>query len=115
MVATSRTGLWKEANREKAREMDRRHYRNNRESIRARQVESRLKHRYGIDLAHYESIRNYQKSLCAICERRVDRLDVDHCHVTGEVRGLLCRGCNMALGIIDRPNWLPKALEYLNG
>lgn len=36
---------------------------------------------------------------CAICGWRPDRLVVDHHHMTGAVRGLLCRGCNISEGM----------------
>ena len=41
-------------------------------------------------------------------------LSVDHCHVTGNVRGLLCRACNLALGQFeDNIKTLNKAIKYL--
>lgn len=54
-----------------------------------------------------------QASCCLICERRTAILCVDHDHVTGEVRGVLCRTCNVQLGIIEKPGWLGRALEYI--
>lgn len=39
---------------------------------------------------------------------------VDHCHDTGRVRGMLCHGCNTALGKLgDNVAGLRRALEYL--
>jgi hypothetical protein len=31
---------------------------------------------------------------CAVCRRAGVPLEVDHCHVTGWIRGLLCKSCN---------------------
>lgn len=55
---------------------------------------------------------------CEICGRpdggNGKPLAVDHCHVTGHVRGLLCMLCNTALGKLqDSPDLLRKAIEYL--
>ncbi|MCI0564825.1 MAG: endonuclease VII domain-containing protein, partial [Nitrososphaera sp.] len=56
-----------------------------------------LRRKYGITLAEYERIYNYQKGMCAVCGRCVP-LVVDHDHRTGIVRGLLCRiTCNYRL------------------
>jgi hypothetical protein len=42
------------------------------------------------------------------------RLNVDHCHVTGKVRGILCNSCNNGLGRFrDNPDLLLKAADYL--
>lgn len=67
-----------------------------------------LRKKYGIGIDEYNEMLLAQNSVCAICgkpETRVDkRLDrvsnlaVDHCHATGEVRGLLCHACNAMLG-----------------
>lgn len=54
---------------------------------------------------------------CAICGRppsQVRRLDRDHCHDTGEPRGLLCARCNRALPRWCNSDWLRKAADYLD-
>lgn len=58
-----------------------------------------LKHRlqrYGITVEQYQAMGDAQNWKCAIC-RQEKRLDVDHCHRTGKIRGLLCNGCNTAI------------------
>lgn len=55
-----------------------------------------------------------KNNTCAICSKKV-KLNVDHDHVTGKVRGLLCQNCNLGLGrFMDNPNLLEKAVQYLN-
>lgn len=41
------------------------------------------------------------------------RLHVDHDHSTGKVRGLLCRKCNVAIGLLDSQKLLERAAFYL--
>ena len=66
-----------------------------------------LKSRYGISLEEYRAFEQKQGGLCALCckpplvgkraagkEQQPPRLYVDHDHVTGKVRGLLCHWCN---------------------
>lgn len=58
-------------------------------------------HLYGLDPAEYERMFTEQRGLCAICGEtpsNVRGFHVDHDHDTGHVRGLLCHGCNVALG-----------------
>ena len=52
---------------------------------------------------------------CQICNQTDRRaLNVDHCHDTGKVRGLLCDNCNKALGLFrDNPKLLGQAANYL--
>lgn len=52
---------------------------------------------------------------CAVCkETPSDGLRVDHDHETGAVRGLLCRNCNVALGLLkDRRDRVAALLDYL--
>lgn len=72
-----------------------------------------------------EAIRNYQDLFekqggrCAVCDRPQSELPnalaVDHDHVTGKVRGLLCRRCNISVvGALDNyPDLFPKAILYI--
>lgn len=59
-----------------------------------------LKTMYGISVHDYRYLLQKQRHKCAICKKwdRWRRLDVDHDHKTGHVRGLLCNKCNTALG-----------------
>lgn len=77
-----------------------------------------LKLRYGLTVEQFKAMEVAQGGLCKICRRpprgRWDRLHVDHDHVTGEVRGLLCNNCNMVLGrVLDSIEILEAAIEYL--
>jgi hypothetical protein len=70
--------------------------------------------RYGLSLADYRALEKRQGHACAICRKATRDLCIDHCHVTGRVRGLLCRSCNSALGLYaDDPRRLRAALAYL--
>lgn len=80
-----------------------------RENMRARM----LKSRYGLELAEYERLFQKQKGLCAIC-KTAGPLDVDHCHGTQLVRGLLCGNCNRGIGCLkENPSILRAAIRYL--
>lgn len=70
---------------------------------------------YGLTLAQYEALRAAQGFVCAICLKpsRVRRLAVDHDHVTGAVRGLLCRRCNYDLLGMYGMESLIRAARYL--
>jgi hypothetical protein len=75
-----------------------------------------LKRLFNITLADYERLVVEQKGCCAICLRppTSGSLHVDHDHVTKQVRQLLCRPCNMGLGIFgDDPALLEKGAAYL--
>ncbi len=56
-----------------------------------------LSKRYGITVEEYEDLLKSQDGVCAICKMPCvtgKRLHVDHDHMTGEIRGLLCYRCN---------------------
>lgn len=64
------------------------------------QWRSHLKKKYGISIDDYDALYVRQEGCCAICRGvpAQGRLHIDHDHTTGQVRGLLCRSCNMGLG-----------------
>ena len=78
----------------------------------------KLKLRYGITFEQWEMMRekeNFSCMICGITEEKIGkRLDVDHCHSTGKVRGVLCNPCNTTLGHAkDNIAILESAIEYL--
>lgn len=76
-------------------------------------------HRHGITLLQYEAMQEAQAGKCAICgngepHSRKSRLNIDHDHETGKVRGLLCSKCNSAIGLLsDDVEVLASAIRYL--
>jgi Recombination endonuclease VII len=76
---------------------------------------SELRRRYGISLEEYELRLALQNGVCAICNKKPKGLlCVDHCHVTGKVRGLLCKKCNSGLGFCDDdPIRMQAGADYL--
>ena len=72
-----------------------------------------LKHYYGITLEDYETLLEKQNWCCAICHETT-KLNVDHSHMSLNIRGLLCSNCNLGLGHFKNdPNILKLALGYL--
>ena len=69
---------------------------------------SSVKSNYGLSESELQEMMNQQKGQCKICGADLGLLDkrscIDHCHTTGQIRGLLCSPCNKALA----------GLEYFN-
>jgi len=84
---------------------------------------AQLKHKFGITADQYDDMLARQDGKCAICGKpetdtirwgKTARLAVDHDHLTGVVRGLLCRRCNQGIGKFeDDPDMLQAAADYL--
>jgi hypothetical protein len=73
----------------------------------------RLRRRYGITAAEADAMLEAQGGLCALCRERPAE-HVDHDHLTGKVRGMLCSCCNQGLGNFrDRADVLRSAIDYL--
>ncbi len=71
------------------------------------------KQRYGVTQGEVDEFLFAQGWRCAIC-REPNPDCVDHDHVTGQVRGILCRCCNAGLGQFrDNPDHLVAAAEYI--
>jgi hypothetical protein len=71
--------------------------------------------KYLVKPAEYELMFSMQNGVCAICNQKsVHKLAVDHNHETGEVRGLLCKQCNVGLGMFkEEIRWLENAIQYI--
>lgn len=80
-----------------------------------------FRRQYGMGLDEFQTRLTRQNYSCKICARPLalhhgtgDSVVVDHDHVTGHVRGLLCNECNRGLGYFrDNKNSLLKAFQYL--
>lgn len=73
---------------------------------------------HGLTKEQYELMIKDQNNSCAICNTKESggrgRWHVDHCHSSGKVRGLLCKSCNLFLGLAkDNINILTEAISYL--
>lgn len=87
-------------------------YKKNRERVQIRERERK----YGLSQSGFEAILDSQKGSCAICRKTFTGIPhVDHDHVTGKVRGLLCTGCNIGIGHFrDDPLIAVRAASYLS-
>lgn len=78
-----------------------------------------LRESYGMTPEAYESMFAAQGFRCAICRGVPASSDgrrppVDHCHVTGAIRGILCTQCNVGIAQFrDNPDRLAAAIAYL--
>jgi hypothetical protein len=72
---------------------------------------------FGISADDFDALLAEQGGGCAICgcvPEREASLHVDHDHLSGEIRGILCIGCNQGLGQFrDDPDLLERAAGYV--
>jgi len=83
-----------------------------------------LKRKYGLSIECFKKITEAQNDSCSICKKKesainhitknIRALSVDHCHISGKVRGLLCSKCNFGIGYFDDSiGNLHEAIKYL--
>lgn len=113
------------ANRDKRLEYSAAYYVSNRERFREYRIANRDKFRtqdrarrlaqgYGLTIGDYEDMYLALGGHCQICGCYKDKLFVDHNHDTGAVRGLLCKKCNSAIGLLqDNLELLIRAADYV--
>ena len=80
------------------------------------QAQLQRTHRYGITVKQIRELKKSQLNCCAICKEKLKKIfNIDHCHVTGKVRGILCTRCNTGLGKFkDSTILLTEAFVYLS-
>lgn len=95
---------WRAANKDKVRISRKRYEDGNKDAVLLGKRVRRLRS-YGLTLPEYEEMLSRQGGVCGSCggppDGRWKKLQIDHCHITGKVRGLLCVGCNRAAGYLD--------------
>jgi hypothetical protein len=111
--AWAQTLAWRKNNPEKMRDIKQRHYEKNADKIASKNLQSL----YGVDAAQFVEMLRAQGHRCAICGDEFGkgcRPNVDHCHASNRVRGLLCSRCNGGIGMLrDDCALLAAAIEYL--
>jgi Recombination endonuclease VII/NUMOD3 motif len=80
---------------------------------------SDLRSKYGVTPEWYDKKMAEQGGACGVCARIPSpderNFSVDHNHITGAVRGVLCGPCNTLLERLDKtPEWMRRALAYLD-
>lgn len=88
----------------------------NKEKIRIARRTRTIKE-YGISVDDYNLLLASQNGMCAICcgsasEKRT--FHIDHDHITGKVRGILCHSCNTTIGFVNEDiGRLNKIIDYI--
>lgn len=76
-----------------------------------------VRHKYNITNEQFFSLVKASNGVCPVCNatfKSTKSMHVDHCHVTGKVRGLVCGLCNRLLGHAhDDITTLQNAIRYL--
>lgn len=119
---SNNVNTWHKANAERKRAVDAAWKKRNPDKVKAyshnRFSRYHLPHRYGLTEQQYNQMLSDQLNGCAVCG--VDslttkrRLEVDHDHISGRIRGLLCGPCNRMLGQArDNPEVLESGAIYL--
>jgi len=110
----------KENNRQKSRYLKMKE-RLGEEEFRSKMLGQTIKTQYGITIEDFNNMLLKQNNKCGICKQSLDKHllgkfpNIDHCHKTKIVRGILCRECNTGLGMfLDNPSYLIEAANYLN-
>lgn len=92
-------------------------YKNN-EVYQTKIKENNYKRNYNLTLETRNKLLEQQGGCCKICDKNLNinkkSTHIDHCHKTGEVRGILCNNCNTTLGKVNEDIViLKKMIEYI--
>jgi hypothetical protein len=111
-----------ENNKESCKACQKRYAFARKEGISIKKRAEHLKRAYGITIEQYDTMLKNQEGKCLICSEfetvidprtgKVKSLSVDHNHETGEIRGLLCRRCNIGLSYFKESSGLLKRASF---
>ncbi len=106
----------RDQNREKTNSRSREYYRANKEKRRSYLIRKN----FNTSERFIRDLMDKQKGCCAICGVSLVSPDssksfnVDHCHETGVIRGLLCHKCNVGIGMFqDNVDIIKNIITYL--
>lgn len=102
-----------ERNRDSRRQQGKKYYRSERGQEMSRRNQLRVK--YGLTLEQHKQMYADQDGRCKICGELISygKMQTDHDHDTGKVRGLLCRYCNLRLAVVEDAEFCEEAIKYL--
>lgn len=114
---------WKDANKEAVKAYQHAYHQSYRQldAVQQKTRKRHLRESYKLTPEAFNALWERQCGKCLVCAiemlprgRHGASVAIDHNHVTGEVRGLLCRKCNHGLGHFnDDPETLDRAAQYL--
>ena len=107
--------LWREKNREKHNQQSKESQHRNKYKHIDRNRNAHLLRMYGITLEDKNKMIALQNNKCLICEKEFKNsrsTHLDHCHITGKVRGILCHVCNTKLAWYE--TYSNNIVNYLN-
>ena len=108
---------YREKNRTSVRDSQRAYYHKNIDRVRKINYKRHLKNKYGITEQELIDLMEKSNYGCFICGKKHDdkqKLNIDHCHKTGKIRGLLCWDCNIGISKFkDNSTLMERAASYV--
>ena len=108
---------YREENRKEILRKQRQYVKEHREERNEYSRKWHLKDKFNLSYEDWLVMWESQNERCAICGEPFispSNACIDHNHKTNEIRGLLCRKCNAAIGLLNNDSeLLKKAIKYL--
>lgn len=95
---------YREHNQQELKRARKYYYKNKKDRLQAAKARSlqKLLNKFGLTMDKYNRMFEEQQGCCAICGKHQSELKyalgIDHNHITGQIRGLLCKSCNLGIG-----------------
>ena len=101
------------------KDIQKKYYEKTKEEKKKKVYANKLKRAYNFTVDEYNVLLKEQNYACRICKtteptETKTKFCIDHDHVTGKVRGLLCNKCNAGIGMFnDNIDLLISAIAYI--